>query len=99
MRQFYSTFSVILATWSTFSILLPVQALSNITFYSDTSCQTIIGEKNGPDDGTCTQFLTEASNFGSFRVTSLDQTCAGTFPRPLRYAFSLQDNHTDTSAL
>ncbi|RVX72928.1 hypothetical protein B0A52_03281 [Exophiala mesophila] len=78
MRQFYSTFSVILATWSTFSILLPVQALSNITFYSDTSCQTIIGEKNGPDDGTCTQFLTEASNFGSFRVTSLDQTCAVT---------------------
>lgn len=80
MRHLHSTFPVILATWSTLSsLLLPVYALSNITFYSDSSCQTIIGEKNGPSDGTCTQFSTAGDDFGSFRVTSLDQTCSGTF--------------------
>lgn len=78
MRHLHPTFPVILATWSTLSsLLLPVHALSNITFYSDSSCQTIIGEKNGPSDGTCTQFSTAGDNFGSFRVTSLDQTCSG----------------------
>ncbi|KIX09636.1 uncharacterized protein Z518_00717 [Rhinocladiella mackenziei CBS 650.93] len=53
-------------------------ALSNVTFYSDDQCTEVISEKNGPDDGTCTPFPTIALSFLSFRVTSLDQTCAVT---------------------
>jgi hypothetical protein len=55
-------------------------ALSNITFYSDTKCTDVLGIKAGPDDGTCTPFPDEVLSFRSFRVTSLDQTCAGMLP-------------------
>ncbi|KAK5191915.1 hypothetical protein LTR99_008354 [Exophiala xenobiotica] len=53
-------------------------ALSNITFYSDTKCTDVLGIKAGPDDGTCTPFPDDVLSFHSFRVTSLDQTCAVT---------------------
>lgn len=56
-----------------------VSAISNITFYSDNSCSKAIGITSGPDDGTCTSFSSDDLSFGSFQVTSLDQTCAGKF--------------------
>jgi len=57
-----------------------VNALSNITYYSDDLCNDVIIEKNGPDDGTCTQFPTMSRSYSSFRVSSLDQTCSGESP-------------------
>lgn len=56
--------------------LVSVSATSSVTFYSDTQCSNAVGVEDGPDDGTCTQF-TEGLVFGSFKVTSLDKTCAG----------------------
>jgi hypothetical protein len=56
-----------------------VSAISKITFYSDNQCTTVIGVTSGLDNGTCTQFPTDVLSFGSFEVTSLDQTCAGMF--------------------
>lgn len=54
-----------------------IYALSNLTYYSDDLCTDVITEKNGPDDGTCTQFPTMSRSYASFRVSSLDQTCSG----------------------
>ena len=54
-----------------------VYARSNITFYSDAECQTLIGSKTGPDDGDCTIFPENVAGYLSFMVTSLDQTCEG----------------------
>jgi hypothetical protein len=67
-----------LVAWSLWQIPT-VSALSNITFYSDDSCQKFQGWKTGPDDGTCTQFPTNVEGYLSYMVTSLDQTCAGKY--------------------
>jgi len=62
------------AIWSVLLFSL-AQSISNITFYSDSDCANYLAVASGPDDGTCTQF--PSGSFGSFRVTSLDSTCAG----------------------
>jgi len=48
----------------------------SIQFYSDSSCTIAIGQDSGPTDGDCTLFGT--SGFASFKVISLEQTCAVT---------------------
>jgi len=48
----------------------------SIQFYSDSSCTIAIGEDSGTIDGNCTLFST--TEFASFKVISLEQTCAVT---------------------
>jgi hypothetical protein len=72
MKPFSSLFAAI----GLFSFQL-VSATSVITFYSDDECTTLLGVESGPDNGTCTQFESSTSTYGSFMVTTLDQTCAG----------------------
>ena len=75
--------SLAAAVFLSASHLHVVSAVSNITFYSDDQCAELLIVKSGPDDGTCTQFPADAvSSFKSFRVTSLDQTCAGKHALP-----------------
>lgn len=50
--------------------------MSSIRFYSDSSCTNVTTETTGPPDGQCTLFGTY--EFGSFRLISLQQTCAVT---------------------
>lgn len=66
-----------LAFVAPFLFLQQAYALSNITFYSDDQCTDVLDQKTGPDDGTCTPFPTLMKSYGSFRVSSLDQTCSG----------------------
>jgi hypothetical protein len=73
MKPFSSLFAAI----GLFSFQL-VSATSVITFYSDDECTTLLGVESGPDNGTCTQFESSTSTYGSFMVTTLDQTCAVT---------------------
>lgn len=76
MKVFSPTGAVV--AWCLFHLQFVV-SLSNVTFYSDDLCSQFLSLKTGPDDGTCTPFPSNAAGFRSFRVTSLDQTCAGKY--------------------